>query len=54
MHKPGPQPIRNFDKTFQVLPSELILADHNYGMPRTNYKHFVAFFEVPDDGVPVG
>lgn len=54
VHKPGPQAIRNYDRNFNVLPSELILANHNYGMPRTNYKHFVAFFEVPDGGVDVG
>jgi hypothetical protein len=53
VHKPGPQNIRNFGVSFKILPTELVMITHDYGNARTNYK-FVAFFEVPDDGIQVG
>jgi len=53
VHKPGPQNIRNFGVSFQILPTELVRISHEYGNARTNYK-FVAFFEVPEAGVKVG
>lgn len=49
----GAHNIRNFGVSFKILPTELVMTSHDYGNVRTNYK-FVAFFEVPDDGIQVG
>lgn len=52
-HKPGAHGVRNFGVGMKVLPSELVMISHTYGMGNLDYA-FVAFFHVPDGGIQVG